>query len=209
MSSISEEEIIQAIEAINEAGGNPTLDSVRGKVGGSFSVIGPVLSEWKKNNRVASTIDAPKIPDQILTVLERVTADLWQAATQETAEWYDRSKAAQAENQSYADALAQVKKEQSEFEEKFEREQNKIAEAHERLINKMSDAREREQIRANEAYKDMETKLTAKINKLENKLSNTYKKLAVAEDNIKTLRASLAVAKREVRSKVVKWSGAT
>jgi hypothetical protein len=209
MPSISEEKIIKAIEAINAAGGNPTLSTVRGKVGGSFSDIGPLLTEWKKNNRGPSSIEAPKLPDQILTVLERVTADLWQSATQETSEWFELSKAAQAENQSYADALAQVKKEHSEFAQKFEVEKNKISEAHERMINKMADANERERIRSADAHREMETRLTAKINMLEGNLSTTQKKLTTAEDDIKTLRASLATAKREVRSKVVKWSGAT
>ncbi|MBF0358489.1 MAG: DNA-binding protein [Magnetococcales bacterium] len=219
MSSTTNEQIITAIEEIVAKGGNPTLAAIRAKVGGSFSSIGPVLTEWKKKNRVVKIVEAPKIPEQILSVLERVTAELWQSASQESDEWSEHIRLAHAEVQQYSDALAAEKKENIEAIEALKREHIATTEALKRELIEFEDKSEREKRKMSAAYDDEKRKITEAHKALEGRLRKkvsvlaknyaaSEKKLKAAEEQIKTMRESLAKAKREIRSRIVKWSGA-
>jgi hypothetical protein len=219
MSSTTNEQIITAIDEIVAVGGNPTLAAIRAKVGGSFSSIGPVLTEWKKQNRVVQIAEAPKIPEQILSALERITAELWQSASQESDEWAEHIRLAHAEVQQYSDALAVEKRENIEKTETLKREHIEATEALKRQLIEVEDRSDREKRKMSatyedekrktlEAHKALEDRLRGKVTALAKKHAASEKKLKAAEGDIKTLREGLTRAKREVRSRIVKWSGA-
>jgi chromosome segregation ATPase len=76
--AITREQIIQAANTLQDSGEKPTMEKIRGILnGGSYSIISPVLREWKKGNekRAVATI---QMPNEAKAAFDRTGADLWQ-----------------------------------------------------------------------------------------------------------------------------------
>ncbi|MGI9274175.1 MAG: DNA-binding protein [Endozoicomonas sp.] len=79
--AITRDDIIQAAEAIERDGGNPTMAAVREFLnGGSFATISPILREWKESRKVrhAVVID---MPGELKAALDGLGAEFWQVAS--------------------------------------------------------------------------------------------------------------------------------
>ncbi|MBQ4840016.1 DNA-binding protein [Pseudoalteromonas luteoviolacea] len=79
--AISKDQIIEAAEALVSEGINPSMQSVRERLGGgSFATISPVLRKWKED-REATTVAVLEMPSDVKSALERFGVDLWKAAS--------------------------------------------------------------------------------------------------------------------------------
>lgn len=79
--AISKDQIIEAAEALVSEGINPSMQSVRERLGGgSFATISPVLRKWKED-RESTTVAVLEMPSDVKSALERFGVDLWKAAS--------------------------------------------------------------------------------------------------------------------------------
>lgn len=79
--TITKQQIFQAADAIDAAGKNPTLVSVREALGGgSFSTISPALKEWRANGAAKNTPIQVAAPQAITDLLSGLGSEVWSAA---------------------------------------------------------------------------------------------------------------------------------
>jgi len=79
--TITKQQILQAADAIDAAGKNPTLVTVRDALGGgSFSTISPVLKEWRANGAAKNTPIQVAAPQTITDLLSGLGTEVWSAA---------------------------------------------------------------------------------------------------------------------------------
>lgn len=82
MAVITKEQVFAAADALAEAGEKITQQKIRDAVGGgSFSTIGPLLSEWEAARAEVNAARAVVMPDGVKAVLDDAAARLWKAAT--------------------------------------------------------------------------------------------------------------------------------
>ena len=75
---ITQEQVLEAAQALLEAGTTPTVSAVRERIGsGSYTTISAHLAEWRTQNTQAPA-QVPEMPERVRTALNQVWA---QAAT--------------------------------------------------------------------------------------------------------------------------------
>jgi vacuolar-type H+-ATPase subunit I/STV1 len=109
---ISQEQVIEAIETLMQAGHPVTVSSVRDHLGsGSYSTISTHLAKWREANDNRKTPDYPDMPDNVDKAFRQVWAMAWKNA-QETI---------QAEREALAAARKQMEQEQRDMEAEITR----------------------------------------------------------------------------------------
>jgi len=112
--TVTQAQVSKAAEQLTADGKSVSMNSVREIVGGSFTTLGPMIKHWK-NERQSAHHDIA-IPDDILETMKRVTAELWQSASQQANEEVEKIR-----------AESQVKSEQLEAEvEEFQQEVQRL-----------------------------------------------------------------------------------
>lgn len=79
--AISRDQVFAAANQLAGTGEKPTLAAVRAITGGSFTTIGPLLSEWKAARDDAMKQPEP-LPPAIADKLQRFVGDVWVTAMQ-------------------------------------------------------------------------------------------------------------------------------
>lgn len=75
---ISEQQVIQAAEALLQGGQAVTVSSVREAIGsGSFSTINGFLAKWKESNADRRPADVPDMPDGVSRAMRQLWAAAW------------------------------------------------------------------------------------------------------------------------------------
>lgn len=74
-------EVWRVAEEIAQAGGVPTVQAVRDRLGGgSFSTLSPLLKQWKEEREAAKAPPAVEIPAEVAEVMREATARIWASA---------------------------------------------------------------------------------------------------------------------------------
>ena len=75
---ISEQQVIEAAEALLHAGQAVTVSAVREAIGsGSFSTINGFLAKWKESNADRKPVDVPDMPDSVSRAMRQLWASAW------------------------------------------------------------------------------------------------------------------------------------
>lgn len=75
---ISEQQVIEAAEALLQAGQAVTVSAVREAIGsGSFSTINGFLAKWKEANADRKPTDVPDMPDSVSRAMRQLWASAW------------------------------------------------------------------------------------------------------------------------------------
>lgn len=75
---ISEQQVIEAAEALLQAGQAVTVSAVREAIGsGSFSTINGFLAKWKEANADRKPADVPDMPDSVSRAMRQLWASAW------------------------------------------------------------------------------------------------------------------------------------
>jgi len=79
---ITQAQVFNAADAISAAGQNPTVASIRAKLGtGSFTTITAHLRAWKEQV-ITSEPEATDVPEEVTTALGRAAEIVWKAANE-------------------------------------------------------------------------------------------------------------------------------
>ena len=78
--AVTREQILAAADEIAANGQAPTMATVRDRVGGSYSTIGPVLREWKARQASAATTLREPAPAAVTERLGELGAEIWAVA---------------------------------------------------------------------------------------------------------------------------------
>lgn len=117
MATITYEAVAAACEKIEAAGKKPTQASVRKALGGgSFTTIGPFLTQWKEAKAESEELSMVEVPDDLEVAGSEMVAKLWTAAMREASTGHaelqrsllaaqEEIKAAEAETQEIATSL--------------------------------------------------------------------------------------------------------
>jgi len=128
MATTTEERIIEAAEALEAQGVNPTQVTVREALGGgSFATIGPILRKWKESKKEDGKLAEVRVPEAITERLEQLQGAVWQAAVEEAdrrlvAEreaLHQAQEAAAAEVREHLDSIAALETEATEYQRKI------------------------------------------------------------------------------------------
>lgn len=72
----------EAADAMLANGIKPTMDGVRQKIGGSYSTLSKIMTEWKRDKAQEKVVqEAP--PEAILSLVGRMASELWTTANAE------------------------------------------------------------------------------------------------------------------------------
>lgn len=115
---VTQEQVIQAVEAIAAEGGNPTVLAVRKRLGGgSPNRITPWLAEWRASQAATEAKDLPEIPAAVDNAMRHVWALAWQHAQEQLAtERQALSKARQSSETEREELLAEISRLDGELE---------------------------------------------------------------------------------------------
>src|SRR5574338_227073 len=79
---ISKAQVFEAADQISQAGQQPTVASVRAKLGtGSYTTITTMLRDWKNDVSKQEQSDELDVPEEVTTALGRAAQIVWKAAT--------------------------------------------------------------------------------------------------------------------------------
>lgn len=78
--AITRDQIWSAADEIEAAGERPTLAAIRARIGGSFSTIGPALSEWKERRVQRSRPAADPTPAAVIEQASALAHAAWSTA---------------------------------------------------------------------------------------------------------------------------------
>jgi len=166
---VTREQVFEVADGLVREGQNPTVVSVRARLGGgSPNTIAPLLAEWKALHEHKQSASVPAVPEPVETVLRQVWGVAWQEAQgQLEAEREALAAARKTLSQERAEMLAEIERLDSELTAALEEvEKGRAAleaerQAHERSSSDAREARaladEREKrIAALEAERDRE-----------------------------------------------------
>jgi hypothetical protein len=78
---ITREQVFETADGLVREGQNPTVVSVRARLGGgSPNTIAPLLAEWKSLHEHRQAVSLPPVPEPVETVLRQVWGVAWQEA---------------------------------------------------------------------------------------------------------------------------------
>jgi chromosome segregation ATPase len=93
--AITKEQIWRVADELVEAGGSPTLATIRKRVGGgSFTTISEAMAEWRRREQQKARVEALVIPDEIKNVALDAGRAVWQTALELARSEVDGIKAA-------------------------------------------------------------------------------------------------------------------
>jgi len=141
--TVTKDQVFQAAEQLKEDGKNVTVNAVIALTGGSFSTVGPMVRDWKKQEEEQATV-VIEMPDNVMEAVKRAAAEIWRVANQQANEQVEKVKAEAAERVSMleeetAEYETEVRRLEGEA-EVFERDieaVTKRAEASEQTITKL------------------------------------------------------------------------
>nr|VFJ68922.1 MAG: replication region DNA-binding N-term [Candidatus Kentron sp. FM]VFJ69550.1 MAG: replication region DNA-binding N-term [Candidatus Kentron sp. FM] len=80
---ITEEQVIQAANELQEEGIRPTTTNVQERIGsGSYSTVGKTLAKWREENKARTVAEIPPMPDKVQKAFDQA----WAAAIRQTRE---------------------------------------------------------------------------------------------------------------------------
>ena len=116
-SGVTREQVFETAEALVREGQNPTVVSVRARLGGgSPNTITPLLGEWKALHEQKQAASVPAVPEPVETVLRQVWGAAWQEAQgQVSGEREALAQARKGLEQERAEMLAEIERLDSEL----------------------------------------------------------------------------------------------
>lgn len=81
---VTQDAVFAACEALTAENTKPTLENVRGKTGGSYNTLSPLLKAWR-NQQTSQAAAVLEMPDSVLVHLKGLAAELWKTASAEAA----------------------------------------------------------------------------------------------------------------------------
>ena len=116
-SGVTREQVFETADALVREGQNPTVLSVRARLGGgSPNTITPLLAEWKALHERKQADSIPAVPEPVETMLRQVWGAAWQEAQgQLSGEREALASARKALEQERAEMLAEIERLDSEL----------------------------------------------------------------------------------------------
>jgi chromosome segregation ATPase len=111
-SGVTREQVFETADALVREGQNPTVLSVRTRLGGgSPNTITPLLGEWRSLHEQKHAASIPAVPEPVETVLRQVWGAAWQEAqAQLSGEREALASARKALEQERAEMLAEIER---------------------------------------------------------------------------------------------------
>ncbi len=78
---VAPREIIEVIKQLEAEGVETTVTAVRERLGsGSYSTIGTVLNEWRREQAQATRLAVPEVPEALHRLTRQLWAEAWKSA---------------------------------------------------------------------------------------------------------------------------------
>jgi hypothetical protein len=186
---VTRDQVFEAADALAGEGVQPTVKTVRDRIGGSYSTITPLLAEWKAVHAGRGVAEIPDAPDAVTAAMRQVWVAAWKMA-QETI---------QTEREGLAAARREMEKERTEMTQEIKELEERLGAA-EGERDKLAASLGEEQARRQEAVEEVATHRVERA-RLEERVTNTTKRADELNEQVVRLEGRLAELAKEEREK--------
>lgn len=200
MATITEQQIHQIADALDQQGIKPTLAAVRSKLGGgSYTTISEAMKSWRSHQLKKELSAMQVIPDQVKEIMDQANQTIWQMAISIAEERL------QSQRQSFIDEkamLEETRNEALEMADRLSHDIDDLKQAYQK-ISALNDRLEKDKHALDNklaAITKMHELQASQLKKLEADLHKAHDKMIEAIEHAAVLKGELSALKKSPKT---------